>query len=280
MTALRERWHGANWAGSQSQAAAQPPSQRSLRTSAPAQSPTAVSPTSPASADRDPHPTTTSTATSPTSDPDPARPLSPPAPAEADSAVLKAVRAYERDRQRAKRTKERAERERERQQRADGRPARQRDAPGPGHRASAAAPDASDDAALTLALARVGAGVKGARARGDGHGHGRQPRSVVNDIIADVVEREGRVRAGLGVVGGGAVEVHLEQLVKPGRTRRSKAGEFELVPGMPVVIALDDAVGADGELELDEPWEHISADELDEKRVEPPSYATVVASTA
>ena len=45
---------------------------------------------------------------------------------------------------------------------------------------------------------------------------------------------------------------------------------------MPGVIALDDAPTA----ELDEPWEHISADELDEKHVAPPSYATVVANAA
>ena len=44
---------------------------------------------------------------------------------------------------------------------------------------------------------------------------------------------------------------------------------------MPVVIALDDHIPE--EAELDEPWEHISADELDEKRVAPPSYATVLA---
>ena len=57
---------------------------------------------------------------------------------------------------------------------------------------------------------------------------------------------------------------------------RALAGEFELVPGVPVVIALDDQIP--DEAELDEPWEHISADELDEKRVVPPSYATVVAN--
>ena len=45
---------------------------------------------------------------------------------------------------------------------------------------------------------------------------------------------------------------------------------------MPVVIALDDAMP--DEAELDEPWEHISADELDEKRPSPPSYATVLAN--
>ena len=47
---------------------------------------------------------------------------------------------------------------------------------------------------------------------------------------------------------------------------------------MPGVIALDDAPTA----ELDEPWEHISADELDTepRRPTPPSYAAVAASAA
>ena len=56
------------------------------------------------------------------------------------------------------------------------------------------------------------------------------------------------------------------------------AGEFELVPGVPLVIALDDQVP--GEVEPEEPWEHISADELDDARAAPPSYATVVANAA
>ncbi|KAH9854341.1 hypothetical protein C2E23DRAFT_818259 [Lenzites betulinus] len=93
----------------------------------------------------------------------------------------------------------------------------------------------------------------------------------VEEVIADVVERETRAR--------GSLEVQLAQFVKPAKVRRSKpAGEFEIVPSIPVVIALDDRLADDAE--LDEPWEHISADELDEKRAAPPSYATVVASTA
>ena len=43
-----------------------------------------------------------------------------------------------------------------------------------------------------------------------------------------------------------------------------------------MVIALDDQMS--DEAELEEAWEHISADELDEKRVPPPTYATVVAN--
>ena len=54
------------------------------------------------------------------------------------------------------------------------------------------------------------------------------------------------------------------------------AGDFEVVSEMPAVIVLDDQIP--DEPELDEPWEHISADELDEKRPSPPSYATVLAN--
>ncbi|KAL7284999.1 hypothetical protein ACG7TL_000088 [Trametes sanguinea] len=206
----------------------------------------------------------------PTTNPDatPTTPTStsPLTPLESDSIVAKAMRAYERDRQRTKRTKERAEREREREQRAsegrDGRtPCRQcRDGP---TRKSAAAPLAPGALANAADADAVLAPVS-------------LSQPCVEDIIADVVEREGRARGELGV--SRPLEVHLGQLLKPGKMRRSKAGEFELIPGMPTVIALDEHAAEDAE--LDEPWEHISADELDEKRVAPPSYATIVASTA
>ncbi|EIW63855.1 uncharacterized protein TRAVEDRAFT_41282 [Trametes versicolor FP-101664 SS1] len=209
--------------------------------------------------------------TSPTADTQPApeaptspRPLSPLLHVENDGTILKAVRAYERDRQRSKKTKERTERERERErQRAaaaaatptsDGRPCRH-------------CPSTSPSARRTgLALTLTSASTK----EDTSLAHGTPGSPLVEEIIADVVERETRAR--------GSLEVHLAQLVKPAKARRSKAGEFELVPAIPLVIALDDALAEDAE--LDEPWEHISADELDEKRAAPPSYATVVASTA
>ncbi|KAI0652628.1 hypothetical protein C8Q79DRAFT_923023 [Trametes meyenii] len=217
----------------------------SIRTVAPAP-PAATSPANADSTDAQP-------AAAPASPASP-RPTSPLISAE-DSIVSKAVRAYERDRQRAKKTKERAERELEKQQHRDqraaapdGRACRQcRD--GSGRRAEVGVERES----AALALGSPG----------------------VEEIIADVVERERAVR---GTVDR-PLEVHLAQLVKPSnRARRSKAGEFEIIPGIPVVIALDEHIAE--EAELDEPWEHISADELDEKRVAPPSYATVVASTA
>ncbi|KAI0640196.1 hypothetical protein C8Q77DRAFT_1214487 [Trametes polyzona] len=157
-------------------------------------------------------------------------PTSPLLPVENESIVLKAVRAYERDRQRAKKTKERSERERQRTTAAAADPTNCR--------------HCRDGSGTARRGARAGAGTKGDMAAGvltpPGPG-----TPFVEEVIADVVERETLAR--------GALEVHLAQLVKPAKARRSK--------------------------ELDEPWEHISADELDEKRAELPSYATVVAST-
>ncbi|KAI0370014.1 hypothetical protein BV20DRAFT_966996 [Pilatotrama ljubarskyi] len=234
----------------------------SLRTAAPAPAPPQTAPASgtvPGGADRHVvvQPALGATPVSPAPPP----PSSPLGPLENDSIVLKAVRAYERDRKRAKKTKERTERERERERErligrgaaTDGRACRHcRD--GSGRRTGGAATpvDVKEDTVLSPPEA-----------------------TCVEEIIADVVEREGRARGELEV--GRPLEVHLEALAKPGKSRRSKTGEFELIPGMPVVIALEDHAE---EAELDEPWEHISADELDEKRVEPRSYATIVASTA
>ncbi|KAI0801358.1 hypothetical protein C8Q74DRAFT_1314555 [Fomes fomentarius] len=184
---------------------------------------------------------------------DPAtRPTSPSVPLESESLVLKAKRAYEHDRQRTKKRKERAERERERERNASE---------------SHPTPTQGAGRRTGTKLPRI--------ALGAGFGMGDENASPllspgVEEIIADVVEREAQARGAVQ-----PLEVHLEQFVKPSKTRKSKAGEFELVPGMPGVIALDDQMPDDAE--LDEPWEHISADELDEKRVVPPSYATIVA---
>ncbi|KAI0658397.1 hypothetical protein C8Q70DRAFT_917642 [Cubamyces menziesii] len=238
-----------------------------------------TSPSSPTNASQAPStqplPLAPATTASPGSDLSPSpRPSSPLAPLENESIVLRAARAYERDRQRAKKTKERAERERHKlqkqQQRAsagggagsgpDGRAPRQYQHQREGSARKVVAAPASGvngaDAVLAPAVGAVCVGVE--------------------EIIADVVEREGRARGDVSLER--PLEVPLEELVKPGKARRSKAGEFEIIPGMPVVIALDEHVVEDAE--LDEPWEHISADELDEKRVAPPSYATVVATTA
>ncbi|KAH9914638.1 uncharacterized protein BXZ73DRAFT_54876 [Epithele typhae] len=188
-----------------------------------------------------------------------------PAPAEPDSVpadgvtpenasvALKAQRAFERERHRTHQRKARARHELERSE---------------GH------------VAPCEHCREVSGGKDAARARKHAHTHAAQDaacRSPVEDIVADVVEREAQARSGR--VAPAAEQLRLGAFpVKPAKARKTKAGEFELVPGMPVVIALDDHLAADAE--LDEPWEHISADELDEKRVLPPSYATVVANAA
>ncbi|KAI0714703.1 hypothetical protein C8Q76DRAFT_727758 [Earliella scabrosa] len=204
-----------------------------------------------------------------------ARPTSPPVPLESESLVLKAKRAYERDRQRTKKRKERADRERERERSASESHA----PPEPRHAREGSGRRARPPRMTIGVPVEVGVDAK------DKETLLLSP--AVEEIIADIVEREAQAR--------GELEVHIEQLVKPGKARKSKgesvlvlipwvcidldawnaAGEFELVPSMPVVIALDEMPE---DAELDEPWEHISADELDEKRVRPPSYATVVAN--
>ncbi|TBU26798.1 hypothetical protein BD311DRAFT_808144 [Dichomitus squalens] len=201
----------------------------------------------------------------PTADAAPADPTSPnavspvsPLP-ESENVVLKARRAYDRDRQRVKKLKERAERERERT--ASLNPAHavhSRDVSGrhagAGRTSGGAKPQLVVSEDVTVLL----------------------PTSPVEEIIADVVERAMLARAGAPTAASLPLEVHLGQLIKPGKARKSKAGDFEVVSEMPAVIALDDQMPDDAE--LDEPWEHISADELDEKRPSAPSYATVLAN--
>ncbi|KAI0326771.1 hypothetical protein GY45DRAFT_1339250 [Cubamyces sp. BRFM 1775] len=233
-----------------------------------------TSPSSPANASTQPPTTAPTSTTSPGSDPSPSpRPSSPLVPLENESIVLRAARAYERDRQRVKKTKERAERERHKLQKQQQRATTAGGGAGPGSDGRAPRQHARE-ASARKAVASPGSGMNGADAV-------LKPAVGslcvgVEEIIADVVERESRARGDVSPER--PREVPLEELVKPGRARRTKAGEFEMIPGIPVVIALDEHIAEDAE--LDEPWEHISADELDEKRVAPPSYATVVATTA
>ncbi|PIL31250.1 hypothetical protein GSI_05948 [Ganoderma sinense ZZ0214-1] len=227
--------------------------------------------------------------TQPTSDATPASPnaTQPVSPfLESESIVLKAKRAYDRDRQRAKKRKERAERERERTA------------------ALAPVPAVHSREGSTKHAGRGNAKPKLVTAEDKDVAVRPLPTSPVEEIIADVVERAMLARGDAAVsvrvvTASKPREVDLEQLMKPAKARKSKgesilvsglnvklgrdanasmrpAGDFEVVSDMPVVIALDDQIPDDAE--LDEPWEHISADELDEKRESPPSYATVLAN--
>ncbi|KAH9885459.1 hypothetical protein C8Q73DRAFT_717934 [Cubamyces lactineus] len=238
------------------------PSSPTTASQAPSTQPLATPPTSTASPGTDPSPSP--------------RPSSPLAPLENESIVLRAARAYERDRQRAKKTKERSERERHKLQKQQQRASAGGGAgPGPDGRA----PRQHQHQHAREGSVRKVIGVPGSGVNGADAVLAPAVGSLcvgVEEIIADVVERESRARGDVSPER--PLEVPIEELMKPGKTRRSKAGEFEMIPGMPVVIALDEHLAEDAE--LDEPWEHISADELNEKRVAPPSYATVVATTA
>ena len=93
----------------------------------------------------------------------------------------------------------------------------------------------------------------------------------------------------------GKLEVDLTNLMKPAKPRKTKRGmshlsshpsslstharhrriadgDFEVLPSVRRVVALDDRL--DGELEADEPWEHLSMDGEDEKVF---SYAEIAA---
>lgn len=148
------------------------------------------------------------------------RPLSPLLHVENDGAILKAVRAYERDRQRSKKTKERTERERQRAAAAsatptpDGRPCRH-------------CPASPSARRTGLALTLTSASTK----EDTSLAHGTPGSPLVEEIIADVVERETRAR--------GSLEVHLAQLVKPAKARRSK-GAYPLSFPRVCVCALAD----------------------------------------
>ncbi|KAK7695236.1 hypothetical protein QCA50_002426 [Cerrena zonata] len=76
------------------------------------------------------------------------------------------------------------------------------------------------------------------------------------------------------------LEVDLTKLIRPSKARRSKAGDFELIPSVRSVLVLEDAVldrGFDS-IEDDEPWEYLSA-AGDDAEHNIPSYAEVAANT-
>lgn len=140
---------------------------------------------------------------------------------EPESFIQKAKRAYDRDRQRVLRRKQRAERERERNASS-----------------SSAEGDCRQCSGTGTTATTVTNGGNGRRASGGRSGGGAKPSLClseddddddfpvspqVEEIIADVVQRQAQAK-------GGAldrpVEVHLGELIKPGKARKSK-GECE-----------------------------------------------------
>ncbi|OBZ68635.1 hypothetical protein A0H81_11539 [Grifola frondosa] len=165
----------------------------------------------------------------------------------AENSVVKAVRAYERERQRTKKAVdwERTRERRERQRNTGGHAARicTRHCRGASGRHSRRMREGNDDE-------RESEGTCG-----EPHSPDASARSA-----------------------GSSDEVDIARLIRPAKARKSKLADFEIVPNIPSVIVLDDYTMA--EPEMDEPWEHIMVDELEEKAitVEAPSYARVVAS--
>jgi len=75
------------------------------------------------------------------------------------------------------------------------------------------------------------------------------------------------------------MEVNLADLLKPSKARRVRgSADFEVVPRVRSVIALDEFPPTGHDLELDEPWEHVYEEEhATSDRGINPSYAQVVA---
>ncbi|KAH9947076.1 hypothetical protein B0H21DRAFT_740245 [Amylocystis lapponica] len=160
--------------------------------------------------------------------------------------VLKAVREYEHDRHHTKkaaeheRTRERKERRRFRPH--SGRAVHVRRVSG---RAIAVGPEVEEQAALET---------------------------------PEDLERPEVVAEDVGPVGESMLELDIAPLMKPAKARKRKAEDFEVIPSVRSVIVLDEHAAA--ELEIDEPWEHVTADDQEGEKVEPPSYARVVACAA
>ncbi|KAF5385018.1 hypothetical protein D9615_001022 [Tricholomella constricta] len=69
-------------------------------------------------------------------------------------------------------------------------------------------------------------------------------------------------------------EVPLADLLISRKPRHGRDSGFEVVPPIRSVIVLDDTIAPD--LDFDEPWEHVSTDDADEREPEP-SYAKIAA---
>ncbi|EMD32676.1 hypothetical protein CERSUDRAFT_118701 [Gelatoporia subvermispora B] len=177
-------------------------------------------------------------------------PTSPRPPGESPS-ILKAVRALEHDRQRAKRAETR--RAREQKARRDGMDKR-RAHPARGAQAQ-----------------RKSVGQKAANASWAGDERAERALALEASDESPILESSAAAP--------GRIEVELSELVKPGKVHKSKgAADFEVIPTVRQVIVLEDGIAL--EAELDEPWEHISAEDADDKLESAPSYADIVASSA
>ncbi|KAH8836074.1 hypothetical protein DL96DRAFT_1576596 [Flagelloscypha sp. PMI_526] len=73
------------------------------------------------------------------------------------------------------------------------------------------------------------------------------------------------------------IEVKLADLIATAKPRKTKAGDFEVIPQIRPVIALDDNVNHD--ISMDETWEYIPRDEELTNKAQELSYARVLSLT-
>jgi len=94
----------------------------------------------------------------------------------------------------------------------------------------------------------------------------------------DDIEDDEKVTGNNGAI---PLEVALEDLIRVGKVRKGRVGDFEVIPSIPSVIVLDDKTFADSV--LDEAWEHIPKDSpediVEKTNGIAPSYAQVVSAT-
>ncbi|CCM02762.1 uncharacterized protein FIBRA_04870 [Fibroporia radiculosa] len=180
------------------------------------------------------------------------------------SAVLKAVRAHAHGRQRTMRAVELERKQQEREQKKQWRTAL---------RESAAGADSADACPKrTSKSGRVSGRKMGAR--GIGLETAEAERSPRDDGLEELTEDDSESSSDEDLGPVQAREVALADLIKPAKIRRRGAGDFELIPSLPSVVVLDELSPI--AYEMDEAWQHITADEINEKVV--PSYAQVAAS--
>lgn len=106
-----------------------------------------------------------------------------------------------------------------------------------------------------------------------GEGAGRIVRSESGKLEVDLTNLMKPAKARRGKRGMFLHHPHPEIVVRSRRRRCTAMGDFEVLPSVRQVVALEDRL--EDELELDEPWEHLSANGDDEK---PFSYAEIAAT--
>jgi hypothetical protein len=182
-----------------------------------------------------------------------------------NSSVSKAVRAYEVDRQRAKKAKD-FELAKERKEQAAAEKLSKKDAITTGRRNVKDIWDRSEEGVAPARKIKVEDYQPTTRDKGDS---GRVDKSGRKEMTLEDLIKPGGNRKGQGRSRKGKGTTCPLQMRLMFNTTTLDA-DFEVVPHVRAVIALDDEPDL---FELDEPWEHVNADEDESHAL---SYAAVV----